>query len=160
MKLYELEAAYMKLSEALEAGEDVSGYMDDLTGELETIADNYAKIIRNFETDIEGINAEEKRLKERRAVMEKGIERLKENLFNAMQLTGKRKFKTELFSFTIAKNGGALPVVVDVDCSDLPDEFVIVQEKPDLKALATLIEKDPETKLAHFAERGESLRIK
>ena len=70
-----------------------------------------------------------------------------------MVQTGKRKIKTDLFSFTVAKNGGALPVIVDVDTEDLPDECVVITEKPDLKALAAL-------KFAHFGERGETLRIK
>ena len=77
-----------------------------------------------------------------------------------MKETGKTKFKTKLFSFTIAKNGGALPVIVNVPTEKLDDEFVVVTEQPDLKAIAEYIKKTGDVSFAKFGERGESLRIK
>lgn len=168
MTLYELTDEFLQLQQILEDGEaDEQIYQDTLESleyDLEEKANNYAKIIRNFESQIETLKAEERRLKDRRQVCEKAIKRLKDNLQAAMVQTGKRKIKTDLFSFTVAKNGGALPVIVDVETEDLPDECVVITEKPDLKALAALLE-DPEnkehySKFAHFGERGESLRIK
>jgi hypothetical protein len=88
------------------------------------------------------------------------VDRLKENLFNAMKETGKTKFKTDLFAFSIAKNGGKIPVVVDVETADLPDDLVNIVEKPDLDALRDYIERTGDLTYAHFGERGESLRIK
>lgn len=168
LTLYELTDEFLQLQQILEDGEaDEQIYQDTLESleyDLEEKANNYAKIIRNFESQIETLKAEERRLKDRRQVCEKAIKRLKDNLQAAMVQTGKRKIKTDLFSFTVAKNGGALPVIVDVETEDLPDECVVITEKPDLKALAALLE-DPEnkehySKFAHFGERGESLRIK
>ena len=168
MNLFEITGQFLQLQEMLEDGECDEKIFEDtlesLNFDFEEKADNYAKIIRNFESQIEALKAEEKRLKERRSVCERNIKRMKEALENAMKLANKRKFKTDLFSFSIAKNGGALPVIVDVKTEDLPDECVIVTEKPDLKALAALL-TDPENKeyykkFAHFGERGESLRIK
>lgn len=168
MTLYELTDEFLQLQQMLEDGEaDEQIYQDTLESleyDLEEKADNYAKIIRNFESQIETLKAEERRLKDRRQVCEKAIKRLKDNLQAAMVQTGKRKIKTDLFSFTVAKNGGALPVIVDVETEDLPDECVVITEKPDLKALAALL-TDPENKeyykkFAHFGERGETLRIK
>ena len=168
LTLYELTDEFLQLQDLLEHGEaDEQIYQDTLESlefDLEEKADNYAKIIRNFESQIETLKAEERRLKDRRQICEKAIKRLKDNLQAAMLQTGKRKIKTDLFSFTVAKNGGALPVIVDVDTEDLPDECVVITEKPDLKALATLL-TDPENKehykkFAHFGERGETLRIK
>ena len=168
LTLYELTDEFLQLQQMLEDGEaDEQIYQDTLESleyDLEEKADNYAKIIRNFESQIETLKVEERRLKDRRQVCEKAIKRLKDNLQAAMVQTGKRKIKTDLFSFTVAKNGGALPVIVDVDTEDLPDECVVITEKPDLKALAALL-TDPENKeyykkFAHFGERGETLRIK
>lgn len=152
----------------LESGEEdpqtVKDTLESVEYDLEEKADNYAKIVRNFESQIETLKAEERRLKDRRQVCENAIKRLKDDLQAAMMQTGKRKIKTDLFSFTVAKNGGALPVIVDVETEDLPDECVIITEKPDLKALAALLtdpeNKDHYSKFAHFGERGESLRIK
>lgn len=137
--------------------------LDTLEGidfELEIKAENYAKIIRELECTVEVIKMEQKRLADKKSKLEANVKRLKDNLQEAMTATGKTKFKTDLFSFSIQKNGGALPVIVDVDTAELPDELVQITEKPDLKAIAKYLEEHPESKLAHYGERGESLRIK
>lgn len=161
--LYELTADWLQFQNALENGNDedyVAAAMEALNDEIEAKADGYARIIRNFEKDIDGFKAEEKRLKDKRVALENSVNRLKDDLQNAMIATGKRKFKTEFFSFAIQKNGGALPVIVDVPTEELEDQFVIVTEKPDLKAIAAYIEETGDITKFHFGERGESLRIK
>ena len=168
MNLYELTNDFLQLQEMLEDPEVdmdvINDTMEALEGAIEVKADGYAMIIRNMEGSITAIKAEMERLSDKKHLLESSIKRLKDNLQQAMVLTGKTKFKTDLFSFGIQKNGGALPVIVDVDTEVLPDECVIVTEKPDLKALAAFLQ-DPELKdlygrFAHFGERGESLRIK
>ena len=158
--IYELTAQYKQLSDALEQGEDTTVLLDKVEDELEQKADNYARIMRNFEGDIAALKAEEKRLKDKRGTLENAVKRLKETLQTAMIETDKRKFKTDLFSFTIAKNGGALPVIVDVPTEDLADEFVIITEKPDLDAIRKYIQETGDITQFHLGERGESLRIK
>lgn len=158
--IYELTAEYKHLAELLEQGEDTTVLLDKVEDELEQKADNYARIIRNFEGDIAALKAEEKRLKDKRGTLENAVKKLKETLQTAMIETDKRKFKTDLFSFTIAKNGGALPVIVDVPTEELADEFVIITEKPDLDAIRKYIQETGDITWAHFGERGESLRIK
>jgi hypothetical protein len=77
-----------------------------------------------------------------------------------MIATGKRKFKTDLFSFSIQKNGGKAPVILDIkDTSELPDELVRIKEEPDMEAIRNMLDKG-ECKFAHYGERGEGLRIK
>lgn len=158
--IYELAAEFKKLADALEHGEDTSVLLDKVEDQLEYKVENYAKIIRNFEGEIDVLKAEEKRLKDKRGVLEKSVERLKDALETAMIETGKRKFKKGVFSFSIQKNGGALPVIVDVPTEQLDDNFVIVTEKPDLKAIAKYIEETGDITQFHFGERGERLRIK
>lgn len=164
MNLYELTGQFLELQEIMESGEYddqvINDTLESLNFEIEEKADNYARIIRNFTGEIEAMKAEEKRLADRRKSLEKNVERLKDNLKSSMIATGKTKFKTELFNFSIAKNGGALPVVVDVPTDDLPDDLVIVSEKPDLKAITAYIKETGDLSYAHFGERGESLRIK
>lgn len=160
MNLYELTAVYKRLQDQLENGDDVEGIIAVIGDELEAKADGYARVIRNMESQIKAFKDEEKRIAENRKKLETGVERLKSNLFESMKATGKEKFKTELFSFAIQKNGGALPVIVDVSTDDLPDDLVQITEKPDLKAIAKYIEDTGDLTYAHFGERGESLRIK
>ena len=166
--LYELTANFLTLQQMLEDPEVDSQMLADtmeaVEGELEYKADGYARIIRNMEGSIAAIKMEQERLSNKKSVLEGAIKRLKDNLQESMTLTGKTKFKTDLFSFSIQKNGGALPVVVDVPTEKLPDECVIVKEEPDKKALAALLQdpenKDYYSKFAHFSERGVHLSIK
>jgi hypothetical protein len=162
--LYELKDEYLQLLNMLEDPEiEDQVVLDTLEGidyELEIKAENYAKIIRELEGTVEVIKAEQKRLADKKAKLESNVKKLKDNLQESMLATGKTKFKTDLFSFSIQKNGGALPVIVDVDTAELPDDLVQITEKPDLKAIAKFLEENPDSNYAHFGERGESLRIK
>ena len=164
MNLYELTDEYLQLQQMLEDPEIDSQVITDtleaVEGEIEIKADNYAKVIRNMEGSITAIKAEQERLAAKKNLLESGIKRLKENLQNSMIATGKRKFKTDLFSFNIQKNGGKAPVILDVkDTSELPDELVRIKEEADLDAIRALCEQG-DCKYAHLGERGESLRIK
>lgn len=160
MNLYELTAVYQRLQDQIESGEEYEGILAVIGDEIEAKADGYARVIRNMEAEAKALKDEEKRLAEKRKLREAAVDRLKQNLFESMKATGKEKFKTDLFTFSIQKNGGALPVIVDVDTEYLPDDLVQITEKPDLKAIATYIEQTGDLTYAHFGERGESLRIK
>lgn len=160
MNLYELTATYQRLQNQIEAGEDYDGILAVIGDELESKADGYARVMRNMEAQAVAFKEEEKRIAEKRKRLEAGVEKLKQNLFDSMKATGKTKFKTDLFSFSIQKNGGADPVIVDVPTDDLPDDLVQITEKPDLKAIAEYIKETGDLSYAHFGERGESLRIK
>ncbi len=164
MNIYELTADFLRLQEMIEdpdvESDEIQTVMDELNDQLEKKADGYAKVIRNLEGSLAAVKTEQQKLTEKKNLLETGIKRLKEDLQAAMTATGKRKFKTDLFSFNIQKNGGADPVIVDVDTDELPDDLVIVSEKPDLKAIAAYIKETGDITFAHFGERGESLRIK
>lgn len=160
MNLYELTATYQRLQNEIENGEDYDGILAVIGDEIEDKADGYARVIRNMEAQVSAFKEEEKRIAEKRKRLESGIEKLNQNLFNSMKATGKTKFKTDLFSFSIQKNGGNDPVIVDVPTDDLPDDLVQITEKPDLKAIAEYIKETGDLSYAHFGERGESLRIK
>ena len=164
MNIYDLTADFLQLQEMLEDPETDSDqiklFMDELNDQIEKKAEGYAKVIRNMEGDLAAVKAEQEKLSAKKNLLESGIKRLKEDLQAVMTATGKRKFKTDLFSFNIQKNGGADPVIVDVPTEELPDDLVIVSEKPDLKAIAAYIKDTGDITFAHLGERGESLRIK
>lgn len=166
MTLYELTNDWLQLQAMLEDPEmdqqAIEDTLESLDFEIEDKAENYAKLIRNMEGGIEAIKHEEERLALKRRNLTNSIDRLKQNLMDSMNATGKRKIKTDLFQISIQKNGGADPVIVDVPTDNLPIELVIIKEEPDKKAIAALLKAFPEAgkKYAHFGERGESLRIK
>lgn len=163
MKLYEVTGDLLKLQEIAET-EDIDDEFlevwDEVEDEFEAKAEGYAKIIRNLESEVDALKAEEKRLSERRKNVEKNAKRLKDNLEGAMKATGKRKFESGIFKFSIQKNGGKAPIIVDVPTEELADEFVIVSEKPDLEAIRKYIEETGDITQFHIGDRGESLRIK
>ena len=162
--LYELTQEWLQLQDMLEdpdiPDDAIQDTLEALEGAIEWKADGYAKVIRNMEASITAIKAEKDWLTKKQNRLEASIGRLKERLQEAMITTGKRKIKTDLFTFAIQKNGGKLPVVLDVDVADLPDDFVIITEKADLKAIGEYLETHPDCVMAHFGERGESLRIR
>ena len=166
MNLYELTNEYQMLQSILEDPEadadEIQISMDALDAAIEEKADGYAMIMKNMESSIHGIDSEIERLEIRKNLLKSGIDRLKRNLHQAMVNTGKTKFKTDLFSFAIQKNGGALPVIVDVPLEELPEDLITytISEKPNLKAIAQYMETTGDVSYAHFGDRGESLRIK
>lgn len=165
MNLYELTGQYLELQAMLEDpevdSEVIADTMGSLEGDIEAKADGYAKIIRNLEGNASAITAEMQRLAERKATIEAGVKRLKNNLQQAMVAIDKRKIKSDLFTFSVQKNGGKLPVILDVKSTEeLPDDLVKVKEEPDMDAIRKLLETKGECQYAHFGERGESLRIK
>ena len=164
MNLYELTANYLTLQQMLEDPEAdsqmIADTMEALDGDIEEKADNYAKVIKNMEATIIAIKSEQERLTNKKNLLEMSIKTLKKNLEASMIATGKRKFKTDLFSFSIQKNGGKAPVILDVaDTSELPDELVRIKEEPDMEAIRNMLDQG-ECKYAHYGERGEGLRIK
>lgn len=167
MTLYELTAEYQQL---LELAEDpdvdeqtLTDTMDGLEGEIEAKADGYAKVMKQMSADAEAIKAEEQRLYNRRKSIEANVDRMKNSLKGAMLLTGKTKFKTELFSFGIQKNPAK--VIMETEDVDLiPHRFLIEQApkinttaiKNCLKAGDHAHELD---EIAHLVQE-ESLRIR
>lgn len=165
--LYEVTGNILTLQELLENPLDDEEVLKDtlegVQGEYELKLEAYCKVIKNLEADMDALKAEAKRLTDKRKVLENNVDRLKKAIFDSMKVTGTDKVKGQLFTVAIQKNGGKLPVIVDVDTSELPDELVKISESPDLEAIGKLLESleaGKQCKYAHFGERSESLRIK
>lgn len=112
MNLYELTEEWQDAKAAMEVQDyDEQIIIDTLSGiecEIEDKADNYAKIIKMFEGDIETFKIEESRLAMKRKAIENRIKWLKAGLENAMLVLDRKKIKTLLFDFTIQKNPPSL----------------------------------------------------
>jgi hypothetical protein len=136
--------------------------MEAVDGEYEYKIEQYCKVIKNLEADMDALKNEAKRLSDRRKVLENNVDRLKAAMFDSMKVTGKTKVKGAVFTAAIQKNGGKLPLIVadDVTTDHLPDQLVIVTEKPNLEAIRELLEAGKVVEGFTLGERGESLRIK
>lgn len=165
MNLYELTGDMLKLQQFLETGEVVdkellNDVLADTTADYEEKIENCAKVYKNLTADVNEIDTEIKRLTARKKALETNADNLKIRMYDSMKATNTPKVKGKLFTVSIQKNGGKVPVIVDVSTDKLPDELVKIEEKPDLTAIAAYIDAHPETTLAHYGEQGESLRIK
>lgn len=164
MKLYELTEQYETLLDMLcdsEADEQViKDTLEALDGEIEEKADNYAKIIKQMQSYAEMLKAEEERLFNRRRSLENRSQGLKAMLQENLEFIGKTKFKTALFSFSVAVNGGKQPLTITENLGDIPGKYLIPQPPiPDKDAIRELL-AEKEVEWAHLEPRGKSLRIR
>ena len=159
-KLYELSTGYKNIEYLLENGEDseeLAAVLNSLGEEIEDKAENIAKLIKNYESDINAFKEEEKRIAERRRTLENDVKRLKEYLFNNMKLTGKTKFKKGTFSFNIAKNPPSVEIVnQDIISSD----YKVLTEVLDKKAILKDLRNGKDVQGAILVTDKESLRIR
>ena len=164
MTLYELTEDYMNLLELAEDPDiDEQAFTDTLEGiegALEDKAEGYAKVIRTLEGDAAACDAESKRLRNKKQTIENNIKRMKQALQITMEVTGKTKFKTALFSFNIQKNPAA--VVMDEQyIENIPERFLIPQDPQiDKKAIKEALKAGEDLEgIAHLSETY-SLRIR
>lgn len=166
MTLYELTGEYLELLNMLEDPdideEVLADTLESVGYEIEDKADGYAAVISEIESNAEKISAEIKRLTERKKQLETRTKQMKERIMFAMNTIGKKKIATALHTFSVCKNGGKLPLVIDDNLSlenILPEHIKVVTEI-DKNAIRKYLESGGECSYAHFGERGESLRIK
>lgn len=164
MRLYELSAQYEEVLNMLYDGETdeqvIFDTLEGIEGEIEDKADNYAKLIKSLAADADALKAEEERMRTRRQALENRAKRLKETLQANLEFIGKTKFKTILFTFSIAANGGKQPLEITENIDEIPGKYLIPQPPiPNKDAIRELLEKK-EVDWAHLAPRGKSLRIR
>lgn len=163
--LYELTREYAELEMAM--SEETASNLEELITaaqavetDFESKAENYAKIIRNLEAERDALKEEEQRLHSRRMTIDANISWLKNTLKNAMKLTGKEKFTKGVFKFSIKKNGGKIPVIVDVLEESLPDELVKITRTADKDKIRDYILETGDVSYAHLGERGDTVSIR
>ena len=122
--------------------------------------EGYCKFIRNLESDISGIKAEEERLAAKRKTMENTVERAKAAMERALNVSGNKKM--ECGTFTVYIQSNPPKCVVDTSLENIPGKYLVPQEpKVDKKLLLNDLKSGEEglDEVAHI-EQGESLRIK
>src|SRR5690606_9289213 len=99
--------------------------------------ENIGKVIRNLEAEVNAYKEEEKRLADKRKSIENNIKNLKQYAEEALRVTGKRKVKAGLFTFSIQKNP---PSVVINDEKLIPKQFYVpVEPKLDKSTIRDLL---------------------
>ena len=162
--LYELKNEFNTLWEILEDeladDETISGAWEVAQEDLADKLENCCKYIKNCETEIAGLKAEEERLNARRKAKENAIKRLKQLMQDAMTAAGEKKIQCGTFTTSIQNN--APSVVVDEQyIENIPSEYLRVKEPEiDKKKLLEDLKSGKELEGIAHLEVKQSLRIR
>ena len=157
MNLYELSIAFQEVQNMDLDPEVMQDTLDSIEDAIENKAENIAKLIRNLESDVAAYKEEEDRLKTKRQATENKVKWLKTYLEDNMKLTGKTKFKSGMFNFSIQKNPASVNIT---DEKVIPEEFLIQQPpKVDKTSLKEILKRGIEVPGAEL-KQTEGLRIR
>jgi len=148
--LYELTGQFLDIYN-LELDEETK--LDTLDSidwqtDYENKGENYVKVIKNTESDVEARKNEIKRLTELNRADKRKIERMEENLKESMALTGHEQVDTTLFKVSFRKSEA-----VEVDDLLLPEAYKVATYKPDKKRLKEDLKNGLEILGAELVER-------
>lgn len=157
MILYELSTAFQQVQNMDLDPEVMQDTLDSIEDAIENKAENIAKLIRNLKADVTAYKEEEDRLKTKRQATENKVKWLKTYLEGNMKLTGKTKFKSGMFNFSIQKNPASVNIL---DERIIPEEFLIPQlPKIDKTALKDVLKTGVEVPGVEL-KQTEGLRIR
>lgn len=157
MNLYELSLSFQEVQNMDLDPEVMQDTLDSIEDAIESKAENIAKLIRNLESDVSAYKEEEDRLKTKRQSTENKVKWLKTYLEDNMKLTGKTKFKSGMFNFSIQKNPASVNIT---DEKIIPGEFLIPQPpKVDKTSLKEILKRGIEVPGAEL-KQTEGLRIR
>lgn len=157
MNLYELSLSFQEVQNMDLDPEVMKDTLDSIEDAIENKAENIAKLIRNLESDVSAYKEEEDRLKAKRQSTENKVKWLKTYLEDNMKLTGKTKFKSGMFNFSIQKNPASVNIT---DERIIPEEFLIQQPpKVDKTSLKEILKRGIEVPGAEL-KQTEGLRIR
>ena len=120
----------------------------DWQTDYEEKVENYIKVIKNIESNVEARKNEIKRLTELNKADEKKKDHLKETLSTSMVLTGHERVDTPLFKVSFRKSQA-----VEVDELVLPESYKVATWKPDKKRLKEDLKNGLEIVGASLVER-------
>ena len=132
---------------------------ENMTDDFKVKMENCCKYIKCLDSDIEGLKAEEKRIKEMRQAMENSKERLKNLMYKAQVASGEKKLVCGSFTTSIQANPPK--VVLDVtDVNGIPEYYLTFPDpEPNKKKISEALKNGFECEFAHL-ETSESLRIR
>lgn len=154
--LYELTGQYLEIYNMELDEETKLDTLDsiDWENEYETKVENYIKVMKNIDADVEARKAEIKRLTELNKADEKKKDHLKDTLSASMNATGHERVDTPLFKVSFRKSQA-----VEVDETVLPEAYKVATWKPDKKRLKEDLKSGLEIIGASLVER-KNLSIK
>lgn len=145
--IYEISSKYKFIQQLIEDGSPQEAFAEALQaidGEAAEKLEAYAMVLKNIQSDVDGLDAEIKRLQERKKSMVNKIDNMKQAMSDALELVepdkdGKKRLKTSKFSFYFTERSS---VTVN-DVSVLPSTMieVIEERKPKMDEIKQAIEE-------------------
>lgn len=99
----------------------IADTMDSIEGDFDDKAVGYVKVYKSIDADVKEIDAEIKRLQERRSSFKNNANTIKQRLVQAMVETGHEHIKTPLFTIYTRRT---VSVQAPEDPNQLPPEFI------------------------------------
>ena len=144
--------------------EALNGALDVSLDELKLKMEHYCQFIRNLDSDIEGLKAEEKRLADKRKALENTKDRMKKAMEWAIGKVyegSEEPKKIVCGTFTCALQKNPPSTIIDCEESLIPEKYLIPQPpKVDKKLLKADIDSGVDLSGIAHLETSESIRIK
>lgn len=167
--IYEMTEEFRTLWQLMEDGilddDALAGAFEVATEDLAYKLEGYCKFLKNLDSDIAGLKAEEKRLAERRKVMENTKERAKVAMLTAMKAAGEKKISAG--SFTVSVQANPAKVILDEQyIENIPESYLKYKDPEiDKAAMKEVLTGDNEELkkalegIAHL-EQDDGIRIR
>ena len=126
MRLYQLTDTYAELAalldecESEEEAAQLWAQMDEVGASIAEKADNYARYLRNMQSEVDGLDKEITRMQKRKRSAENRIDHLREHMRFAMGVAGATEIRTGIGKWTVRKNAPRVEVLNE---SEVAPEF-------------------------------------
>lgn len=167
--LYEISTQFQQIECELvenegELSPELEKFLTEMVAQREEKLEGYGRYIAEVENRAAARKAEAARLSAL-AKRDEGITKLlKDRLLKCFQVNDWKKVETPSFSFTLANNGGALPMIVnpewELDPAKAPEQFHKIAIQIDREAIREALRNDEKVPGCAMAERGQHLRIR
>lgn len=149
-RLYELTGTFLEIDEMDIDDETKLDTLNsiDWEDEFSEKIENCIKVIRNKEARVQAYKSEIERLEALKSSEKKAIEKIKERISEAMQLTQHDKLDTTLFKVAFRKSKAVV-----VDKAKLPKEYMKAKWIPDKEKLKELLKNGATIQGAYIEER-------
>jgi len=161
--LYELAASYKNIAELLDdpliPQEAITSAMAIVEGDIAVKSQNIAVILNSMDSDITILEAEIKRLTNRKTAIDKGKKWLKGYLQEQLEKIGQKQLKTPMFTISIQNNPPAVQVT---DEKAIPAKFLTIIPQttvPDKKLIAAALKAGENVAGCEIVQE-KSLRIR
>jgi hypothetical protein len=166
MTLLEISSDVKHLADVLEDCADgelapaIQQWMESISEAEQEKLDNYCALIRDVQLRIAARQEERDRLQLRIQTDENLVAKLKGMLLWYFNQHSIRKYETERYRISVARNGGKLQVEVDLPAEHLPAAYQIVEVKANKDAIRTAMEAGENVKGCRLLPRGEHVQIR